>query len=248
MTPCPNTQNDPTPHEARQRIIGLPHGKGHTMDDFTDHASSLSTASLTPEPAPPTRRRLFALLGAGALIAGLAALPGAAPVAGKKKRRKGKGKGKKGGKGKGGNGGGGTNPPPPPPPPTVEEQVLALINAHRDDNGQAALTWNDQLGAAAQTHSDDMTANNFSSHTGSDGSTPLTRITNAGYPTPRYWGENIFQSAPNDPSAQSAFDWWKNSDGHNANMLNPNYTDIGIGQATDDAGITRWTTNFGSVA
>lgn len=242
----------PTTHDTR--VSGSPGyhtAKGHTMHDMTDHAASALVTTIEPMSGRPTRRRLLTLLGAGVLAAGLAGLPGAEQVAGKKKRHKGKGKGKKGGKGNGsgGDGGGGTNPlPPPPPPSTVEEELLDLINAHREDNGLGALIWDDRLGEAAQKHSDDMAANRFSSHTGSNGSSVRDRLNAAGYPESGFWGENVFQSAPNDPSAQAAFTWWKNSPGHNANMLSPNYTRIGVGQATDGAGITRWTTNFGSVA
>ncbi|MCA9864652.1 MAG: CAP domain-containing protein [Thermomicrobiales bacterium] len=225
------------------------------MDISTDHVSPVAAALPAPELATPSRRGLVALFG-GVLAAGLATLPGAGPAAGKKKRHKGKGrkgkkgKGKKGGNGKGSNGnGGGTNPPPPPPPSlSVEEQLLELINAHRDDNGRAPLLWDDRLSEAAQNHSDDMTAHKFSSHTGSNGSSVRDRLDAVGYPASGYWGENIYQSAPNDPSAQAAFTWWKNSDGHNANMLSTNFTRIGIGQATDSDGITRWTTDFGSAA
>lgn len=215
------------------------------MNGITDYAFPVSAASAGALPATPTRRRLLALLGAGALTAGLAALPGAEPAEGKKKRHKGRGKGKDKGKGNG-DGGRPNPPPPPPPPPSVEEQLLNLINTHRDDNGQAPLTWDDRLGVAAQNHSDDMTAHGSSSHTGSDGSNPHDRIVAAGYPGASSWGENIFESAPNDPSAQSAFTWWKNSPGHNANMLSPNYARIGLGQATNGAGVTRWTTVFAS--
>lgn len=226
------------------------------MDHVTDHAASGSAVSVELEPIAPTRRRLFVLLAGGALTAGLAALPGADPAAGKKKKRgkgkgkgkKGKGKGKKGGKGgKGNGGGGGTNPLPPSPPASVEEQVLGLINAYRDDEGKGQLTWEDRLGAAAQRHADDMTANHFLSHVGSDNSTPRVRLSDAGYPENVFWGEIIFQSAPNDPTAQSAFTGWKNSPLHNGIMLSEDYTHVGIGQATDEFGVTRWAANFGSL-
>jgi hypothetical protein len=222
------------------------------MDTITDHPSSGAAASAAPEPTTSSRRRVLTLVGGGALAVGLAALPGAGTVAGKKKRRKGKGKGKgkKGGKGgqgnAGGGDGGGTNPPPPPPPASVEEQLLNLINAYRADNGKGQLAWQDQLGEAAQAHSDDMTANNFFLHTGSNGSTPRDRLTAAGYSEQATWGEIIYQGAPNDPSAQSAFTGWKNSPLHNDLMLSADFTHLGIGQATNNDGVTRWTVDFGS--
>jgi uncharacterized protein YkwD len=228
------------------------------MHAITDYPSSIAPPVGEPVSAAPTRRHLLTLLGVGTLSAGLAALAGPDAVDGKKKRRKGKRKGKRGGKrGKGGQGNntangsnnGNTPPPPPPPPPppaSVEEQLLDLINAYRQGKGKGALVWDDRLGTAAQNHSDDMTANGFSSHTGSNGSSPRDRIVATGYPANGFWGENIFESAPNDPSAQTAFTWWKNSPGHNANMLGENFTRIGLGQATNSAGVTRWTAVFAS--
>ena len=123
--------------------------------------------------------------------------------------------------------------------------MLDLINDHRIASGKAALAWQDQLGEAAQEHSDDMVAHNYSSHTGFDGSSPRDRMVAAGY-TPAWWGENINENPPGDPSAQSAFQAWVNSPDHNANMLNANYIHIGIGQATTGSGITRWTVVFGA--
>lgn len=102
--------------------------------------------------------------------------------------------------------------------------------------------------AGVQVHSDDMTATNFRRHPGSNGSTPRDRLTTAGYPMNAVWGEIIFQSAPNDPSAQVAFDGWRTSPPHNDIMLDAKYIRIGIGQATSGAGVTRWTANFGSGA
>jgi uncharacterized protein YkwD len=49
-------------------------------------------------------------------------------------------------------------------------------------------------------------------------------------------------------TAEQVFNGWKNSPGHNANMLNPKYTQIGIGRATVSGSTygTYWTTDFGN--
>lgn len=119
-----------------------------------------------------------------------------------------------------------------------------MINNHRAANGRAALAEQSQLTAAADRHSQDQATNNFSSHTGSDGSTIEQRITQSGYPW-RAWGENIYWNS-GDGAANAAFTWWRNSSGHNANMLNANFTEIGIARARSaSTGTWYWTTTFG---
>ncbi len=54
---------------------------------------------------------------------------------------------------------------------------------------------------------------------------PWDRVTALGYGYSAI-AENIFAGSSN---AQTAFDAWMNSTGHRDNMLNPAYTEIGIG-------------------
>ncbi len=133
----------------------------------------------------------------------------------------------------------------PPPPPTftntaaptappscdpasngsVESALITLINQERLGRGLTALSPQGQLATAARDHSADMACNNFFSHTGSDGSLPWDRVSALGYSYAAI-AENIFAGSSN---AQIAFDAWMNSPGHRENMLNPTYTEIGIG-------------------
>src|SRR5262245_23995909 len=74
-------------------------------------------------------------------------------------------------------------------------QILARINAVRQQNGLLPLDLNSQLTAAAQRHSDDMARTGNIDHAGSDGSTIESRIREAGYGHWRtfgLWGENIY--------------------------------------------------------
>jgi len=74
-----------------------------------------------------------------------------------------------------------------------------------------------------------MACNSFVSHTGSDGSTVRDRIARQGYSW-TWAGENIYATGNTSSSApQQVFDWWMNSAPHRANLLSPNYTDIGLG-------------------
>lgn len=70
-----------------------------------------------------------------------------------------------------------------------------------------------------------MACNGFFSHTGSDGSSPSQRISRQGY----HWSaiaENI-AAGYGDPASVVA--GWMGSQGHKENLLNPDYTEVGIG-------------------
>jgi uncharacterized protein YkwD len=137
---------------------------------------------------------------------------------------------------------------PSPTPTTFADRLIELVNQERAQNGCAALAKNTALMNAAQAHSTDMALNDFFSHTGSDGSSPATRATRAGY----VWsaiGENI---AAGYSSPESVVQAWMNSSGHRANILNCAYRDTGVGYyyLANDLGNVRyyhyWTQMFGT--
>ncbi len=112
---------------------------------------------------------------------------------------------------------------------SFESALLALINQERQSQGLQPYNLQSQLQAAARAHSTDMACNDFLSHTGSDGSTVRDRIARQGYSW-TWAGENIYATGNISSSApQQVFDWWMNSAAHRANLLSPNYTDIGLG-------------------
>ncbi|MFZ5884806.1 MAG: CAP domain-containing protein, partial [Chloroflexota bacterium] len=127
--------------------------------------------------------------------------------------------------------------------PSYEARVLELINIERAKVGLPALLSQSQLATAARLHSADMACNNFFSHTGSDGASLSERVERQGYSW-LYLGENI---AAGYPTPESVVDAWMNSSGHRANILNANYTEIGIGYAYwyDSTYGAYWTTDFG---
>jgi uncharacterized protein YkwD len=125
-----------------------------------------------------------------------------------------------------------------------EQAFLSQINAYRAQNGRPALQASAKLSNAATYHSADMADKNYFSHTLADGTTWSQNMTNFGYTANTYRGENI---AAGNSGASGTFTQWKNSSGHNANMLNSNYKVIGIGRAYN-ANATYdwyWTTDFG---
>ena len=108
--------------------------------------------------------------------------------------------------------------------PTVRGELLRLINQHRKDNGKGPLSMDASLTKAAQDHTDWMKATGTFSHTGKNGSSFSDRIEAAGGRPQSASAENIADNS----SAQAVFTAWKNSAGHNRNMLGP-YSKVGIG-------------------
>ncbi len=111
-------------------------------------------------------------------------------------------------------------------------QVATAINAYRAQNNIVAYTVNAQLAQAAQKHANDMACNNLFVHTGSDGSTPQSRVAATGYAAARVT-ENIYGSYP-PLSADQVVAWWKLDQtdlNHNKNMISTQYTEIGVGYA-----------------
>lgn len=125
-----------------------------------------------------------------------------------------------------------------------EEQIfLQLINDYRAQNGKGPLAASATLSKAAQWKSNDLGVNAYFAHDDLF-RTWVERIRDCGYGYNTYLGENL---AAGYSTASAAFNAWKNSSGHNANMLGSNYTAIGIGRAYV-AGSPYgwyWTTEFG---
>ena len=128
------------------------------------------------------------------------------------------------------------------------EQVVELTNVERAKEGLQPLKLNDRLLDAAQDHSNDMAQDDFFSHTGADGSTVGDRVRASGYQYSTA-GENI---AAGQITAAQVVEGWMNSPGHRANILNPNYTEIGVGYEylQNDTGSVNynyyWTQVFGT--
>lgn len=107
----------------------------------------------------------------------------------------------------------------------IADEVLKLVNQERAKVGCIPLSLESHLMSAAQSHTEDMAFRNYFSHTGSDGSSSAERATRAGYIW-SYVGENI---AAGYTTPVTVMQGWMNSPGHRANILNCEYTHIGIG-------------------
>ncbi len=106
-----------------------------------------------------------------------------------------------------------------------ERRFAELINQYRAQNSLPALTVSVNLNRESSWLAKDMADKNYFSHTDSLGRSPEVRGADCG--TKPLIGENIAAGTTRD-TAQEAFDAWKASDGHNKNMLNSGYKQIGI--------------------
>lgn len=125
-----------------------------------------------------------------------------------------------------------------------EQAFLKLINDYRTANGLGTLQVSIAITNACDWMSADMAVKGYFSHTDSLGRDPFTRMKAFGYTYNTWLGENI---AAGYSDAVNTFNQWKNSPGHNENMLNPNYKVIGIGRIANLGAYYRyyWTTDFG---
>jgi uncharacterized protein YkwD len=89
-----------------------------------------------------------------------------------------------------------------------------------------------RLTAAAQRHADDMANNGVAGgHIGSDGSSPLTRIADAGDTRAAHTGEIIYWGTGSRATPSAALDWWMDSPVHQAVILNCAFTAAGFAVA-----------------
>ncbi len=108
---------------------------------------------------------------------------------------------------------------------SVEEyKMLQLINEERAKAGVKPLIMKPELVKIARLKSQDMIDNNYFSHTSPTYGDPFTMMRNFGIKF-GYAGENL----AGNPSLEGAHKSLMASPGHRKNILNPNYTHIGIG-------------------
>ena len=116
--------------------------------------------------------------------------------------------------------------------------VVALVNAERAKAGLSPLTVDTRVAEAAQLRAQEI--KKTFSHTRPDGSSFSTALSQAGV-SYRGTGENI---AYGQNSPEAVMQGWMNSSGHRANILNKDYTSIGVGHYKDASGTDYWTQLF----
>jgi uncharacterized protein YkwD len=130
---------------------------------------------------------------------------------------------------------------------SISSSVLRLANAlrargtrcGRDSFGPAPpLSLDPLLSRAAQVQADEMAKYQFLAHEGRDGSTPSVRATRVGYAW-RVVGENV---AAGPESAEEVMRGWEQSPDHCRNLLDPEFTALGIAFASNpkSTGHSTW--------
>ncbi len=104
-------------------------------------------------------------------------------------------------------------------------QVVDLTNEQRRRNGLSDLQIDTRLSSVAQTKSQDMQQNGYFSHTSPTYGSPFDMMRDFGV-SYRTAGENIAQG---QRTPQEVVNAWMNSEGHRRNILNGNFTHIGVG-------------------
>ena len=97
-----------------------------------------------------------------------------------------------------------------------------------------------ELSNVAKTKSGDMRDNHYFSHTSPTYGSPFDMMKSFGIGY-TYAGENI---AAGQTSASAVMKSWMNSPGHKANILNGNYTHIGVGYVQGGTYSRYWTQQF----
>lgn len=110
------------------------------------------------------------------------------------------------------------------------QQVRQMLNGFRAEQGLGPLAPSTRLERAAEAHALDMARKGFFDHRGSDGSTVMDRVRQAGYGACAI-AENIAQG---QTSVSEVLGAWLQSDGHRANMLHPQVVDYGLVRASGD--------------
>ncbi|WP_152656767.1 CAP domain-containing protein [Oceanobacillus sp. CFH 90083] len=118
-----------------------------------------------------------------------------------------------------------------------EQEVVDLTNQEREKQGLAPLELDTELSKVARAKSEDMQANNYFDHNSPNYGSPFDMMQSFGidYNTA---GENIAQG---QRSPEEVVNAWMNSQGHRENIMNSDFTHIGIGHVEEG---NYWTQMF----
>ena len=119
----------------------------------------------------------------------------------------------------------------------IQFRMLDGVNALREARGAAPVRLNSELTAAAKTHSRDMSSQNRPWHFGSDGSSPIDRISRAGY-RGRLVGENISETFETELETLAA---WMDVPDTRQVILDPRARDLGFSWYQESNGKIWWT-------
>lgn len=123
---------------------------------------------------------------------------------------------------------------------TQAQAILNLVNAERKKAGVQPLTLSDKLTNVANIKAKDMADKNYFSHDSPTYGSPFDMMKKFGI-SYSYAGENI---AAGQKTAEEVMNSWMNSSGHKANILNKNFTQLGVGFYRGGQYGTEWVQMF----
>jgi len=121
-----------------------------------------------------------------------------------------------------------------------QKKVIEIVNSERSKAGLNTLAENAETDKIATLKSQDMVNSNYFSHTSPTYGSPFEMLShfNISYTAA---GENIAYGQSTPDEVMTA---WMNSPGHRANILNTNFSQIGVGIALKANGQLVWTQEF----
>lgn len=123
---------------------------------------------------------------------------------------------------------------------SADTAVLALVNGERAKAGLAPLTLNKQLSDVARTKAQDMRDQNYFDHTSPTYGSPSDMIKRFNVQFGAV-GENI---AAGQRTPAEVMQGWMNSEGHRRNILDPQFTEMGLGSVQGGQMGTYWSQMF----
>lgn len=138
------------------------------------------------------------------------------------------------------------SPPSPTPvdPATLEDALVAGINAQRVAAGLPPLQSDPTLAAVAGERSRDMAQGGYFGHLSPTGETYTSLLERRGV-TCSWCGENIaYNNYPDDQTVAVVLSSWMASPPHRDNILNPNFSRLGVGIALGGSGLKYYTAVF----
>lgn len=121
-----------------------------------------------------------------------------------------------------------------------EDSMVDLINSTRLQEGLGKLNYDVMMNEVARKHSENMVENDFFDHTDTEGFTVSDRVREGGYRVSLV-GENLAYGQLN---AMFAHENLMNSLGHRENILNKDYSDVGVGVAFSEENVPYFTIIF----
>lgn len=125
----------------------------------------------------------------------------------------------------------------------IESATDRAVNAYRAQQGLRGLVRTSRLDDMAQQHCRDMAIRGFAAHDAPGGSGMVDRAAANGIAFLKI-GENIARTRGAIDPVRRVVDGWIHSPSHRANLLDPAFTDTGIGVAVDGKGTVYFTQVF----